>query len=137
MSTKTLLIIGVWLVIGVAMASYYHREFFSSVTFTATLPELLARGGVWECKYQGIGRYESVQGTFYTMDGRVRWDTPSGDMHMIVDAEYSYSWMDGHDKGSKTKNHPEPESMKYDCKPWRGDVSLVTLPADVTFANTY
>ena len=119
---------------------------------SGSLRQLLSGGVAQKCTYSSGG----TQGTVYVGGGKMRGDMVTTTdatttvSHMIVDGTTSYIWMDGQTTGYKMSwdtTTPAPTSgagqtgfdpdsnVNYNCGPWVADVSMMAMPAGVTFAE--
>jgi len=127
----------------------------SQTTIQGTLKSLLTGGKSVVCTFSNTANANTVTGTVYASDGKMRGDFKSNSAqaavagHMIVDSGYSYIWTDASSQGMKmaisnqtatppTTNSKTPDlnqNYKFSCQPWAVDSTVFTLPTNITFSS--
>jgi hypothetical protein len=127
------------------------------ITQEGSLKSLLALGGAKKCTFSNSDTQNSVSGTVYVSDGKMRGDFLSKSVsanvtgHMIMDSGYMYIWNDETNQGMKMAFNPNQEitpvpnhnsqapnlnqSVSYSCGSWSADQSMFAIPTNITFSS--
>jgi len=122
--------------------------------------DLLSMTGSQQCTFSLDQDGSKMESVAYINDKKVRTDVSivangaEQKMHMIVDDQVAYTWIDGMPNGFKVSAEMMKEQVEtptnvpgagqmpdfnqdvnYDCKPWIVDNTLLTPPADVMFID--
>ena len=158
-SAKTLIAIVIVLIVAAGGAYYVVQQSANTnhdnLTGTATLAELISRGGNWECSV-GVpsgASYGPFEGIVYVAGDQIRanfaypGDSRNPHDSMLQTGGVMYNWGDQATIGSK-KTITSPKSgyivegqdsstpVTYNCKPWSVDSSKFVVPTNIKFTNS-